>query len=102
MSRDQSPATHYSALITLDYLLMGHVCLDEVPGGTRLGGTVAYAARAAQQLGRRVGMVTSAAADLDLDALLPGVAVHRVDAAATTRFRNVYAGGARRQTLLAR
>lgn len=86
----------------VDYLLVGHVCLDEVPGGTRLGGTVAYAARAAQQLGRRVGIVTSAAADFDLGARLPGVAVHRVDAAATTRFRNVYVGGARRQTLLAR
>ena len=103
--------TPHSALGTphssVDYLLVGHVCLDEgAVGAVRepplLGGTVAYAALAAQGQGCRVGVVTSAAPDLDLAGSLPGIAVHVVSAAATTRFRNDYREGLRQQTLRAR
>ncbi len=86
----------------VDYVVVGHVCVDEAIDGTRLGGTAAYAARAAERLGQRVGIVTSAAANLDLSGSLPGVALRRVPAPASTRFRNIYAGGARRQVLVAR
>jgi len=96
-------STQHSALSTrVDYLLIGHVCLDETADGERLGGTVAYAGLAAQRQGWRVGIVTSAAPGLDLAAHLPGIAIQRVPATATTRFRNAYAAGARRQRLLAR
>jgi len=68
----------------------------------RLGGTVAYAALAAQRQGRCVGVVTSAGPDLDVGAHLPGIAVHQIAAPATTRFRNEYHNGDRRQVLRAR
>jgi sugar/nucleoside kinase (ribokinase family) len=56
----------------------------------------------ALRLGRRVGVVTSAAAGLDLATELPGVALHVVPARETTRFRNEYVTTGRRQTLLGR
>jgi len=81
----------------VDYLLIGHVTLDLLPGGEqRLGGTAAYAALAAQALGRRVGIVTSAPATLDLTAL--GTAVV-VPAPAATTFENRYLPEGRRQLL---
>src|SRR5690349_2361867 len=86
----------------VDYLLIGHVCLDETAAGVRLGGTVAYAGLAAQRQGWRVGIVTSAAPGLDLAALLPGIAIHCVPASTTTRFCNSYRAGARQQRLLGR
>jgi 1D-myo-inositol 3-kinase len=86
----------------VEYLLVGHVCLDATPEGPRLGGTVAYAGLAALRQGWRVGIVTSAAPDVDLAASLPGIALHCVPALATTSFHNTYRGGAREQALLAR
>jgi sugar/nucleoside kinase (ribokinase family) len=82
--------------------LVGHVCLDAAAEGARLGGTVAYAGLAARRQGWRMGIVTSAAPDLDLAASLSGIAVHRVPADATTSFRNTYVGGVRQQRLLGR
>ncbi len=78
---------------------MGHAVRDMVPGGWRLGGTVTFAARQAHRLGLRVGIVTRAAPDLDLDieAELPFATIVRGDSKATTCFENVYASGARTQ-----
>ncbi len=81
--------------------MIGHLCLDETPGGPCLGGTVAYAALLARELGWRVGVVTSAA-DPALTAPLAGVQVQVVPAAASTRFRNRYRAGRRHQMLRAR
>lgn len=89
----------------LDYLIIGHVCKDILPdGGWRLGGTVLYAALAARNLGKRVGLLTrtvsgDAAFDLRLRESLPGVEILRQPAAAPTTFENVYVGGHRQQTL---
>jgi sugar/nucleoside kinase (ribokinase family) len=49
-----------------------------------------------------VGVVTSAAADVDLVAALPGVATAIVPAPTTTRFHNAYVADRREQRLLAR
>lgn len=46
------------------YTLIGHVCVDEVAGGTRLGGTVHFAAGQAVALGCEVRVITSATTDL--------------------------------------
>jgi sugar/nucleoside kinase (ribokinase family) len=86
----------------VDYLLVGHVCVDETPDGPRLGGTAAYAAVLAHALGLRVGLVTSVAADVDLAASLPSVAAFVVPSRESTRFRNVSCAGQRQQALLAR
>ncbi len=96
-------STPHSALSApVDYLVVGHVCVDAMAEGPRLGGAVAYAGLTAQRLGWRVGIVTSAPPTLDLAASLPGIALSCRPAPAATGFRNVYASGVRRQTLLAR
>lgn len=86
---------------TPSFLVLGHVTLDLTEEGFRLGGTAAYAALAAQALGEAAAVVTSAGPELDLAALLPGIAVAVAPAAATTTFRNIYPGGQRRQFLYA-
>ena len=72
----------------IDYLVIGHVTRDVLPGGGyRLGGTVAYAGLTAHRLGLRVGVVTACAEDLDLSPLAP-LLVHRVPSETTTTFEN--------------
>lgn len=46
------------------YTLIGHVCVDEVAGGTRLGGTVHFSAGQARALGCAVRIITSATPEL--------------------------------------
>ena len=85
-----------------DFLVIGHVAKDLVPGGWRLGGTAAYASIQASRLGLRTAVVTSAPGSMDLGALLPGVEVHRVPSRRASTFRNCYQDGHRSQFLLAR
>jgi len=84
-----------------DFLVIGHVVKDVVPGGWRVGGTAAYACLQAAHLGLRAGLVTSAPASMDLSGLLPGVEVHRVPSRRATTFRNCYHDGRRTQFVLA-
>lgn len=87
----------------IDYLIVGHICADLVPGGTVLGGTATYAALAAARLGRRVGIVTSTGPELELSSLVEaGVALVAHPAARSTTYENRYQDGHRRQTLRAR
>lgn len=67
-------------------------------GRHRLGGSAAYAARTARALGCRVGVVTSAAPDLELDEELGDVRIAVHAAQASTTFLNIYGGG-RRQVI---
>ena len=83
----------------LDYLVIGHVTCDLVQGTSTIGGTVSYAARTAVALGCRVGVVTSASADLDLEQVFAQALVARLDATNTTTFRNIYTGSSREQVL---
>jgi 1D-myo-inositol 3-kinase len=83
-----------------DFIAVGHVCQDLLPdGGLSLGGSVSYATTTADRMGYRVGVVTSAAADLDVAQALPGAEVVCRPAAATTLFENIYLNGGRRQFL---
>jgi sugar/nucleoside kinase (ribokinase family) len=79
-----------------DFVIVGHVTQDVVPGGLAVGGAT-YSARMARSLGRRVGLVTSAADDFDFERALPGVDVARVPAAHTSTFENRYIGDRRDQ-----
>jgi sugar/nucleoside kinase (ribokinase family) len=81
----------------IDYLVVGHVTHDLTPNGPVAGGTVTYSSRVAQALGCRTAVVTSAARDLDLDQIFPGMEVIRVPAAKTTTFENVYSDRGRKQ-----
>ena len=111
-----------------DYVVVGHVSRDVVPGGYRLGGTVTYSGLAAAKLGCRVGILTSAGRDLDALTALRDAAARVIDDAsavgpvgsgarievavvsseASTIFENVYeglnatSGGHRRQFVRAR
>jgi 1D-myo-inositol 3-kinase len=83
-----------------DFLVIGHVCQDILPGGgLGLGGSVSYAATTAHRLGYRVGVVTSAGPDLDVVQALPGVDVVCHSSDATTVFENIYLDGTRKQIL---
>jgi sugar/nucleoside kinase (ribokinase family) len=85
----------------VDYLVVGHASKDLTPQGATLGGTIAYAGLTAHALGLRVGVVTSAAEDLDLSALRD-LQVHRVPAPVSTSFENAYTSEGRIQTLRSR
>lgn len=82
-----------------DYLVIGHVTRDLKDACFELGGTASYAARTAQALGCRVGMVTSAGASLDLREPLSDVPVFRLLAPETTTFENIYTEGGRQQLI---
>jgi len=82
-----------------DYLAIGHITHDQTATGPAVGGTVAYAGRAAQILGCRTAIVTSARKEYDLEAALPGITVHHVPAQQTTTFANQYNGSDRQQWL---
>ncbi len=83
-----------------DYLVLGHVSKDLLPGGgARAGGTVTYASITAQRLGLQAAMVTALSTDDDglLDqAREAGAWVCAVDSGGTTTFENVYDEDGRR------
>jgi hypothetical protein len=75
----------------IDYLLIGHVTADLLATGRRLGGTVSYAAPVAQAFGRRVAILTSAAAcEPLLTQLMPYAEITLRVAEETTTFENIY------------
>lgn len=83
-----------------DFVVVGHVCQDLLPGGgLSVGGSVSYAATTALRMGYRVGVVTSAAPDLDLVQTLPGAEIVCHRSANTTIFENIYRDGTRDQIL---
>ena len=85
---------------TADYLLIGHVAHDETPQGPKLGGTVSYSGSAANALGARVAVVTSAQKDEVVLASLPkAIQIHLIEAPESTVFVNIYVGDKRRQEL---
>lgn len=68
-----------------------------------LGGTVSYAAVAAQRLGWDAAILTAAGPDFDPDVELPGISGFVRRGSATTRFVNSYdAAGTRTQSVVAR
>jgi len=81
-----------------DYVVIGHVTKDLQPDGSILpGGTVTYAALTARNLGRKVGVVTSASDDIDLYTVFGDIEVVCVPAKETTTFENIYTGDIREQ-----
>jgi sugar/nucleoside kinase (ribokinase family) len=88
----------YSPLPPIDYLVIGHITCDITPDGLRVGGTAAYSALMAQALGARVGVVTSWAGEVRVEALdsLP-IANYPTDR--STTFENTYNGAGRRQII---
>src|SRR5262249_35058751 len=83
-----------------DFVVVGHVTVDELATGLRPGGSVLYAGLLAHHLGLRVGLVTSWGPDFPREVLPPEIEVVAVPAPATTRFALRYTGAGR--TLLLR
>jgi hypothetical protein len=83
------------------YLAIGHVAKDLTPDGSRLGGSVAFAALTARALGYPAGVVTASADDVDLSPLA-AVSVRRQPAAHSTTFENLYGPDGRTQYLRGR
>lgn len=87
---------HLTTIEPIDYLVVGHLTIDQTPAGPTLGGTAAYSALTARALGLRVGVVTAWAGEIPLDDLgeIPVVAAQTER---STRFENVYSNGTRQQ-----
>ena len=77
-----------------DFLAVGHVTRDIVPGGYTAGGAVTYSAVTALRMGLASAVVTSAAPDVDLRSEMPGIDVRVSVSAETTTFENLYAADA--------
>lgn len=80
-----------------DFLTIGHVPKDLMPGGFTLGGAVTYGALTAKRLGLSPAVVTSVGPDVELSDFLPGIPVHVVPSSQTTTFLNTYVSGRRTQ-----
>jgi sugar/nucleoside kinase (ribokinase family) len=78
-----------ASLEPVDYLVIGHVAHDLIPGGWRLGGTAAYAALTAHALGYRVGIFTASGAETSLD-VLHDIPLVSVESPRSTTYENIY------------
>jgi sugar/nucleoside kinase (ribokinase family) len=72
----------------IDYLMIGHITHDLVPGGNVVGGTASYAARMARALGLRVGIVTACESCTETDEL-DNIPVAGLFSDETTTFENI-------------
>lgn len=89
--------------MTPEFLVVGHAAQDMRDDGTwQLGGAVAYASGLAHKLGLRTAVLTSASADVDFPALLPGIDCHVIASSDSTRFHNTYDDSGRRQRVSTR
>ena len=80
-----------------DFLVVGHVTRDLVPGGWKLGGTASYASLVAARLGLRSAVLTAADAGLDLATLLPGVEIVHLDSERSMIMEHFFEGERRVQ-----
>ena len=82
----------------IDYLVIGHMTVDLVPGGRMLGGTISYAAPTYAAFGHSVGIVTSAASGEPLlRQLEPFGELAVVPSADSLTYENVYSDDGRQQ-----
>ncbi len=82
-----------------DFLVIGHITRDLVPGGSHAGGTAVYSSQTAHVLGCRTAVLTSVEADYDITQVMSGIDVRRIDSQETTTFENVYTPAGRVQTV---
>lgn len=84
----------------IDYLAIGHLTRDLLPGGgAAAGGTAAYAALTAQRLGLRPGILTAFSPEDDMGPL-SGIPIAGIHAEETTTFENLSTLDGRRQRVL--
>ena len=74
----------------IDFLTIGHICLDMTAAGLRIGGAAAYCSAVAEALGCRTAVVTSSAETEEWQVQLPDTAIHCLISPNTTVFENIY------------
>lgn len=82
----------------IDYLMIGHITIDQTTDGPRLGGTATFSSLMAQRLGLRVGIVTSWGAELPLGSLA-GTPIINLPTEHSTTFENITTPEGRNQTI---
>ena len=99
---EQRPAASQAPVSGLlpDFVIVGNAARDVIPGGWRLGGTIAFAAAQADRLGLRTGVVTRATPDMDVAGELSFASVICRASDQPTSFENVYKPEGRIQRLL--
>ncbi len=86
--------------IAPDFLVVGHVTRDLMPGGREVaGGAALYAALTALRLGRRPAVLTSFGQDFPGTAWLAGIPSRVIEAPRTSTFRTLYHEGRREQVV---
>ena len=83
----------------MDFLTIGNITKDLIPGGYTVGGTVTYASVAAMRLGRKAGVLTRLGPDLALPEVYGEIELHALPSAHTLTFENVYTPDGRVQTI---
>ncbi|HSN74681.1 MAG TPA: PfkB family carbohydrate kinase [Anaerolineae bacterium] len=83
----------------MDFLTIGNITKDLIPGGYTVGGTVTYASVAAMRLGRQAGVLTRMGPDLTLPDVYRDVELHALPSTHTLTFENVYTPDGRVQTI---
>ena len=83
----------------MDFLTIGHVTKDLLPGGYTVGGTVTYASVTAMRLGRHPGVLTSVGPDVVLPDVYRQIELHALPSPDTLTFENVYTPEGREQTI---
>lgn len=84
-----------------DFVAIGHIAKDIVPGGYAVGGTVSYASVTARNLGKRAGIVTCVEETFPVGEVLRGIEIVRAGTTVTTTFQNIYHEGRRTQFIRA-
>ena len=89
--------------MTATFLAIGHFCYDVTPNGYVLGGSAAYSAITARNLGFKARVVTAVGVDFDRrNPLLDGIEITYHESSNTTIFDNRYReNGQRQQSILA-
>lgn len=93
--------SHAPTYPPIDFLSIGHICQDVVPGGFAIGGAAAYTAAVAATLGCRAAIVTSASRQAEWSRELPGIAIHKSESRHSTIFENIYTPSGRVQIVRA-
>ena len=83
----------------IDYLMIGHLTIDNTPSGPQLGGTAAYAALTAQVLGLRAGILTTWGSEVD-SGPLESIPIHSINSGRSTNFQNIETPAGREQRIL--
>ena len=84
---------------TPDFLAIGHICHDRIPGSYLPGGAAAYAGLLAARLGFHTAALTSLGPDFLFASQFEGLALEAVPSPGTTIFENIYQNGERIQFL---